>query len=57
MPAQMPIAVGSCWRGNAVTMIESESGFIIAAPTPWQARNDDQLGVGRRERAARPRRA
>ena len=46
MPAQIPIAVGSCWRGNASTMIESESGFMSAAPTPWAARADDQLGVG-----------
>ena len=29
---------GSCWRGKAATMIESESGFIIAAPTPCSAR-------------------
>ena len=39
MPAQIPIACGSCLRGNAATMIDSDSGFSIAAPTPWTARD------------------
>ena len=34
----MPIAVGTWWRGNASTMIESESGFMSAAPTPCTTR-------------------
>ena len=38
MPAQMPMAWGSCLRGKAATMIESESGFRSAPPTPWIAR-------------------
>ncbi len=39
MPAQMPIACGSCLRGNTATRIESESGLSSAPPTPWTARN------------------
>jgi hypothetical protein len=38
IPAQMPMAWGSCFRGNADTMIESESGFRSAPPTPCTAR-------------------
>ena len=38
MPAQMPIAVGSCLRGNAATRIESDSGFRSAPPKPWTIR-------------------
>ena len=38
MPAQIPIAVATCLRGNAVTMIESESGFMSAPPEPCTAR-------------------
>ena len=38
MPAQMPIAVGTWLRGNADTMIESESGLRSAAPTPCATR-------------------
>ena len=38
MPAQIPIAVATCLRGNAVTMIDSESGFISAPPAPCTAR-------------------
>ena len=34
MPAHTPMAVGSCLRGNAATMMESESGFRSAPPTP-----------------------
>ena len=33
-PAQTPIAVGSCLRGNAATRIESDSGLSSAAPAP-----------------------
>ena len=39
MPAQTPIAIGSCGRGKALTRIDSESGFISAAPVPWRQRN------------------
>ena len=39
MPAQMPIACGSCLRGKTATRIESESGFRSAPPMPWTARN------------------
>ena len=38
IPAQMPIAVGSCFRGKAATRIESESGFSSAPPTPCSER-------------------
>ncbi len=38
MPAQMPIACGSCLRGKAATRIDSESGFKSAPPTPCTAR-------------------
>ena len=55
MPAQTPIAVGSCLRGNAATRIESESGFSSARADALDDAGDDQLGVGRaRARTARP---
>ncbi len=38
MPAQTPIASGICSRGKALTRIDSESGFISAAPVPWRQR-------------------
>ncbi len=38
MPAQIPIACGSCLRGNAATRIDSDSGFRSAPPTPCTAR-------------------
>jgi len=34
----MPIAVGSCLRGNVEAMIDSDSGLSSAAPTPCSAR-------------------
>ena len=39
MPAQTPIAVGSCLRGKADTRIDSDSGFRSAPPTPCSDRN------------------
>ena len=37
-PAQIPIAWPRCFGGKVATMMESEAGFISAAPTPWTAR-------------------
>ena len=37
-PAQIPIACGSLGRGNVATRIDSDSGFISAAPVPCSAR-------------------
>ncbi len=37
-PAQMPIAWPRSRGGNVAVMIESDAGFINAAPTPWTAR-------------------
>ena len=37
-PAQIPIACGSLGRGKVATKIESDSGFISAAPVPCSAR-------------------
>ena len=38
IPAHTPIAAGSRFGGNVATRIESDSGFISAAPVPWIAR-------------------
>ena len=37
-PAQMPIAWPRSRGGNVAVMIESDAGFISAAPTPWTTR-------------------
>ena len=50
MPAQMPIACGSCLRGNAATRIESESGFRSAPPIALDGAEADQLVIGGRAR-------
>ena len=34
----MPMAVGSCLRGNAATRIDSDSGLSNAPPKPWTIR-------------------
>ncbi len=39
MPAHTPIATGRRLGGNVATRIESDSGFMSAAPTPCVARN------------------
>jgi hypothetical protein len=38
IPAQMPMAVGTCLWGNAATRMASESGLSRAPPAPWTAR-------------------
>ena len=37
-PAQIPIAVPRCRGGKVAVMIESDAGFMSAAPTPWAMR-------------------
>ena len=37
-PAQMPIAWPRSRGGNVAVMIDSDAGFISAAPTPWTMR-------------------
>ena len=55
MPAHTPIAIGIWSRGNALTRIDSESGFISAAPVPCRQREKISCVSGRPRRRARRR--